>query len=61
MNKTRLISLGIVISIWTTLFTLILIPGLGSPPTVKQVLVIIGIAALFAVIFEFFRPLRGKN
>lgn len=58
MIKTRVISVGIVVAIWTVIFTIILLPSVGYPPSFNHILVIIGIGALFAVIFEFFRPLR---
>ena len=60
MNKIRIISFGIVISILTVILTVWLLSGLDQAPTIQQLLVIIGIAAVFAVFIQY-NPFRNKR
>lgn len=61
MKKMRIATTSVVLAIWTAIFTLLFIPSIGEVPSIKQFLVIVGVAAIFAVITEYFRPLRGKK
>jgi hypothetical protein len=61
MKKLRILTISTVLAIQTAIFTLLLVPSLGEIPSIKQFLVIVGVAAVLAVATVYFRPLRGKK